>query len=89
MTGLVTLKTRREERCKKFSLKCIKHESNKRFFPLNQNDAAQIRTREKFVVNFARTNAYKNSTIPYCQRLLNQLTHEEEEEERRREEGVE
>ena len=88
MTGLVKLKTRREERCKNFSLKCIKHESNKRFFPLNQNDGAQIRTREKFVVNFARTNAYKNSTIPYCQRLLNQLTHEEEEE-RRRGEGEE
>ena len=29
-------------------------------------------SREKFKVNFAYTNAYKNRAIPYCQRLLNQ-----------------
>ena len=84
MTGLQKLETRREERCKKFSLKCIKHDTNKRFFPLNEVDATRIRAREKYTVNFARTNAYKNSTIPYCQRLLNNLTHQEEEAIRRR-----
>ena len=89
MTGLQKLETRREERCKKFSLKCIKHDTNKRFFPLNEVDATRIRAREKYTVNFARTNAYKNSTIPYCQRLLNNLTHQEEEAIRRREEEEE
>ena len=42
----------------------------------------------EFDVSFERTNAYKNSTIPYCHRLLNQLI-QEEEEVRRREEGEE
>ena len=30
-----------------------------------------MRGREEFQVNFARTKQYKDSAIPYCQRLLN------------------
>ena len=30
-----------------------------------------MRDREEFQVNFARTKQYKDSAIPYCQRLLN------------------
>ena len=34
--------------------------------------AARVgRQREPFKINFARTETYKNSTIPTCQRLLN------------------
>ena len=42
-------------------------------FPENQNleNDIDIRNREHFKVNFARTNAYKNSAVPFCQRLLN------------------
>ena len=64
---------RREERCLNYSLKSIKHNQNSRFFPLNpslQNDI-HIREREHFFVNFAKTEDYRNSAIPYCQRLLN------------------
>ena len=73
MTGLQTLHERREERCLNFSLKCIKHSENSRFFPLNpsiENDM-DVRERENFHVNFARTEDYKQSAIPHCQRLLN------------------
>ena len=66
MCGLETLHARREKHCLAFSLKCIKHEKNQRLFPRNAGNH-----REKFHVNWARTETYKISTIPYCQRLLN------------------
>ena len=80
MTGLQTLPERREERCLNFSLKCIKHPQNSRFFPLNSNiqNNKDIRKRENFHVNFVRTEDYKQSTIPYCQRLLNSHFKEKE-----------
>ena len=73
-TGLLSLHDRREKRCLDFSLKCIEHPRNSRLFPLNPyylNPAHKGRNREKFCVNFAKTETYKKSTIPYCQRLLN------------------
>ena len=56
-----------------FSPKCISHEQNRRFFPRNPNigNITEVREREEFVVNFARTKQYKESAIPFCQRLLN------------------
>ena len=73
MTGLETLSDRREKRCLDFSIKCIKHSQNSRFFPLNPNleNPTEIHERENFHVNYARTEDYKISSIPYCQRLLN------------------
>ena len=73
MTGLETIYDRREKRCLDFSIKCIKHSQNSRFFPLNPclENQSKIRDREYFNVNFAHTEDYKNSAIPYCQRLLN------------------
>ena len=87
MTGLETLKIRREARCVSFSLKSVKHETNKRMFPqnLNADNTMDVRSREKYIVNFARTNAYKQSAIPYCQRLLNANEVKKEEEMRRNE----
>ena len=81
MAGAEISKAIRETRCLVFSLKCLKKETNKRFFPINPNNLTNVRSREKYKVNFAYTNAYKNSAIPYFQRLLNQR-----EEMRRREE---
>ena len=70
--GLESLEERRKQRCLDFALKCLKHPRNQRLFPVNQNNNNHdIRTHEKFQVNFARTSVYQNSTIPYCQRLLN------------------
>ena len=72
MSGLQTLKSRRDKRCLDFSLKCVKHSKNRRLFPLNTRTFGQEqKTMETFEVNFAKTDAYKLSTIPHCQRLLN------------------
>ena len=72
-TGLEKLSTRRAARCLAFSLKCIAHEDNRSFFPRNPNigNSTELREREEFVVNFARTKQYQQSAIPACQRLLN------------------
>ena len=83
MSGLETLKIRREKRCLDFSLKCVKHPENKRIFPLNENNSDKnVRSREKYKVNFAFTTTYKNSALPYCQRLLNHREEARREEER-------
>ena len=73
MTGLETLYQRRVKKCLNFSIKSIKHNQNSRFFPLNQNldNQTNVWERENVHVNFARTEDYKKSAIPYCQRLLN------------------
>ena len=73
MTGLQTLHNRREKPCLDFAKKCLKHPRHKKLFPTNSTlkDSTNIRNREPFTVNFARTERYKKSSIPYCQRLLN------------------
>ena len=74
MSGLQTLHDRRERRCLDFALKALKHPVNSRMFPFNSNlggDGAQIRDRETFEVNFARTERYRMSAVPFCQRKLN------------------
>ena len=72
MCGLDTLFERRTKRCLDFAKKCIKHPKNKRLFPLNARLHGQNqKSKETFIVNWARTDHYQMSTIPYCQRLLN------------------
>ena len=71
MTGLKTLHDRREDRCLKFALKALKHPTNSRMFPQNQNTGQDTRNNEKFCVNFSRTDTYKRSSIPDNQRRLN------------------
>ena len=72
MCGLQTLSARREARCLDFALKCVKHDRNQRLFPVNvKSSKYYTRDKELFQVNFARTEDYKKSAIPYCQRLLN------------------
>ena len=66
MCGLETLSFRRNKRQLKFALKCVKSDFNKSMFPLNSPNK-----KEKFKVNFARTESYFNSAIPQCQRALN------------------
>ena len=72
ITKLQTLHQRREEKCLRFAKKCLKHPVNKRLFPLNKNNhTLHANSKEKFVVNFARGDELKKSTIPYLQRRLN------------------
>ena len=96
ISGLETLKTRREVRCLDFAQKCTRHPSNQRLFPLNDNTLHNIRTREKYLVNFAHTTNYQKSAIPFCQRPLNRKemeggvqAGEEQEGEYEEEQGVE
>ena len=78
LTGIEKLSSRRAARCLDFSLKCTEHEQNSRFFPRNPNlgSSNEVRDREEFKVNFARTKQYKESAIPYCQNLLNEHARE-------------
>ena len=69
--GIQTLADRREQRCLDFTLKCTKHERNRRMFPANPQYNNRVRGSEPYQVNFANTERYKKSAIPYCQRLLN------------------
>ena len=74
MLAISSVTERRQNRLLGFAKKCIRHPTNSRFFTRNENLYVQpeIREREPFQVNFTRTEAYKRSTIPTCQRLLNQ-----------------
>ena len=72
MCGLQTLAMRRQARCLEFARKCLKHPRNSKMFPRNQVLSSHYtRDREVFHVNFARTEDYRKSAIPYSQRLLN------------------
>ena len=70
--SLKPLNERRDDRCMKFALKCLEHPVNRRIFPVNTNcHDLHAKTKEKFIVNFAKGEALKKSTIPYLQRRLN------------------
>ena len=73
---LDSLILRRNNRMLSFGKKCINHPSLSRLFPLNpviHEDPHQVRNRELFQVNHARTVSYQNSAIPAIQRQLNQF----------------
>ena len=70
--NLKTLFERREARCLTFARRCLKHPVHTRMFPLNlSNQGNKYKSREKFVVNFAKTKTYMKSAVPYLQRMLN------------------
>ena len=73
MVGIIPLSQRRQNRTLDFAKKCSAHPENSRFFPVNASLKVdpQTRQREIFKVNFARTESYRKSAIPTCQRLLN------------------
>ena len=43
-------------------------------FPTNQEHDQNVQNREKYKVNFAHTVNYRQSAVPFCQRLLNEDT---------------
>ena len=79
MTGLEKLINRREDLCLNFATKCTTHPKHKLKFPLNNpselvppnGHAHHLRERERYVVNPAKTETYRQSALPYMQRLLN------------------
>ena len=66
------LKTRREDLCKKFAKSCLSNEKTLKMFPKRRN-LRSLRKNEIFDVNYARTEIYKNTSIPYMQRQLNNM----------------
>ena len=91
MCALDLLESRRLARCLQYSIKCTNHAQNARFFPLNPNllGEQQVRYRERYKVNFSRTKQYQESTIPFCQRLLNSYHAQQRKEREEGEEGEE
>ena len=72
--GLDSLYDRREGLCLSFAKKCTKSLNNKvrSIFPLNHTQTTLgTRYPEKYHVNMAKTDRYKDSAVPYMQRLLN------------------
>ena len=73
MLDLDSLKERRRKQCLKFAKDCLKHEKMKMLFPLNvQNNETKTRHKETYKVNKAYTERYRQSAVPYMQRLLNE-----------------
>jgi hypothetical protein len=72
--GLEKLNIRRESRCLKFGLKSLLHPKHCNLFPVNPHvlkNTPPAANKEHFQVNWARTDSYRMSTIPYIQRKLN------------------
>ena len=74
ISGLDKLSDRRESRCLKFGLKSLLHPLHSKMFPVNPHvlkGTSAVPKKEHFRVNWARTDSYRMSTVPYIQRLLN------------------
>ena len=72
LTNLQSLDERRDAIGMKFAKNCLKNANFSKLFSLNnQRHAMQVRNPLKYQVNKANTERYKNSSIPYMQRLLN------------------
>ena len=85
LVGLEKLSSRRLKRCLTYGLKSVKHNTNSRLFPINEQKEHDLRNPELYKVNFARTEAYRKSAIPSIQRMLNQHQVDTSETEARRE----
>ena len=71
--GLENLKSRREELCLNFAIKCTKNEKMKHMFPLNPKlHKMETRNVDKYQVYHAKTERFKDSAIIYMQNLLNE-----------------
>ena len=69
---LETLHERRERLILKYGNQCLKLSQTKHLFPYkNKDHKMQTRANEIYEVVSAKTNRYRNSTVPYIQRLLN------------------
>ena len=73
---LEDLNIRRFNLCKKFAGNCVTNVRTKKHFKLNsKSHSMSTRKGAKYNVDFAHTEKFKKSTIPYLQRLLNEEEH--------------
>ena len=80
LCNLERLDVRREARCLKFGLRSLLHPVHSNLFPvdphvLSTNYHAQ--NKEHFQVNWARTESYRISAVPYIQCFLNEYVKEQ------------
>ena len=71
------LHDRRERLSLNFAKKCLKHEKFSDLFPRNLSNSTKIRNREEYYVNHSKTERFKNSSIPFLQRKLNESSKNE------------
>ena len=77
--GLERLEVRREQKCLNFGLKSLLHPVHSKMFPVNpQLDNCNTRNQEHFTVNWARTESYRTSAVPYIQRMLNEYVNNQQ-----------
>ena len=75
LVGLPPLSLRRESRCLSFARRCLKTDEMAKHFPLTPDlPNIELRNRERFIVNRSHGEKYLRSTIPYCQRKLNEFS---------------
>ena len=86
ISGLSRLSLRRQTHCLTFAKRCLRNKQTAQMFPLNPDALYDLRNTDKFQVNFAHTENYKKSAVPYCQRLLNQDAADQKEKEQARRE---
>ena len=72
--GLERLTLRREAKCLNFGLKSLLHPIHSEMFPVNPQVLTNPDSRigEHFVVNHAKRDSYRDSAVPYIQRMLNE-----------------
>ena len=70
--NLDSLEVRRRNLCLKFAQTGIKHKTLDDLFPINEKlHSMKTRDENKYKVNFANTNRFKNSSIITMQNMLN------------------
>ena len=70
VTGIPTLKARRNKLCLNFAKNCVKNDMTRDMFPKN-NISLNTRQHEAYYVPHAKTDRLARSAIPYMARLLN------------------
>ena len=70
VTGLPTLKARRNKLSLNFAKNCLKNEMTSDMFPRN-NNVVNTRQHEQYYVPHAKTERFARSAIPYMARQLN------------------
>ena len=77
---LETLEERREKFSLKFALKCLKCSHTENLFEHKEkHHEMKLRHSEQFEVTHVKTQRYKNSAVPYMQKLLNKHYQQKEE----------
>ena len=76
VSSLDSLSDRRDQKCLNFGLKSLLHPVPSQMFPVNpqvfSKPSHESTNKEHFIVNWAKSESYKTSAIPYIQRMLNE-----------------